>query len=168
MNHVDIALLFDYNYWANRRILAAASGLSQEQLVAPTSFPCGNLRATLLHILDAEYGWRDLLVHGREAEELSEADFPTLSAVQARWVEEEAAMQRYLGALTDQDLNNVAHYTNVHGVQRERIIWQALYQVLNHGTQHRSEAAAMLTDFGRSPGDLDFSLFLVETVQHST
>jgi hypothetical protein len=26
--------------------------------------------------------------------------------------------------------------------------------------QHRSESAAMLTDFGKSPGEIDFTMFL--------
>jgi uncharacterized damage-inducible protein DinB len=37
--------------------------------------------------------------------------------------------------------------------------WQGILQCANHGTQHRSEIAAMLTEAGHSPGDLDYSLF---------
>ena len=41
-------------------------------------------------------------------------------------------------------------------------IWQVLSHVANHGTQHRSEAAEMLTAIGRSPGELDLIFYLIE------
>jgi uncharacterized damage-inducible protein DinB len=164
----DILLLFEYNYWANGRILAAASKISPEQFVAPTAFPRGSLRSTLLHILDAEYGWRELLDHRREVPDLAAADFPTIAAIEAFWSQEEAGMRQYLVTLTDETLTAVVRYTNLQGIQRQRVLWHGLFHVVNHGTQHRSEAAAMLTDFGQSPGDVDFSIFTIEHLQPSS
>jgi uncharacterized damage-inducible protein DinB len=43
-----------------------------------------------------------------------------------------------------------------------RLRWHLLYHVFSHGIQHRSEAAAMLTDYGQSPGNIDFTIFLSE------
>lgn len=37
--------------------------------------------------------------------------------------------------------------------------WQLLAHVMNHGTQHRSEVAVLLSAAGRSPGNLDMVFF---------
>jgi uncharacterized damage-inducible protein DinB len=47
------------------------------------------------------------------------------------------------------------------------VLWQILYSSVDHATQHRSEAAALLTGYDQSPGDIDFTLFLLERGAHS-
>jgi uncharacterized damage-inducible protein DinB len=167
VKQADLITLFDYNYWANSRILTAAARVTQEQLVSPTAFPRGSLRGTLLHILDAEYGWRMLLQEAREADDLAEADFPTLPTLLMFWREEEGTMRGYLASLDDEKVNSIVRYTNPQGIRRERVLWHGLLHVVNHGTQHRSEAAALLTGYGQSPGDFDFSIFTAEHLQQA-
>ena len=71
-------------------------------------------------------------------------------------------MRAYLASLQDDDLDGLLRYTTDQGERRERVLWHCLLHVVNHGTQHRSEAAALLTEYGSSPGDLDFTVFLNE------
>lgn len=71
-------------------------------------------------------------------------------------------MRDYLTSLRDDDLANLVRYTTDSGQKRERVLWHCLMHVVNHGTQHRSEAAAILTGFGYSPGDFDFTQFLIQ------
>jgi uncharacterized damage-inducible protein DinB len=154
--------MYEYNQWANHLILTTCEKISAEQYVAKTSHSFGSLRGTLVHTLDAEWSWRRLLTtEVVSSEELTEADIPTLEALRQRWDEEERAWRDYLHSLTDVDMTRIIRYTLPEsGVVRERVLWHCLYHVVNHGMQHRSEAAAMLTDYGQSPGGLDFTLFL--------
>ena len=164
MNTNDILTLYNYNYWANRKIMAVSAHVSPEQFVAPTPHSFGSLRGTLVHTLDAECAWRMLCQHNTLAyfDAMKEADFPTFGALEQRWSEEEHAMRDYLAGLSDDDLNGFVRYTTDEGNKRERLLWHCLLHLANHGTQHRSEAAAMLTDYGHSPGEVDFTAFLNE------
>ena len=71
------------------------------------------------------------------------------------WEVEFRAMDGFLAALSDGMLAYVHE-----GIA----VWQMLTHLLNHGTQHRSEAALLLTQAGRSPGELDLIVYLEEVV----
>ena len=161
MTRQDLLLLYEYNYWANKRILSAAARVSQEQFVAPTSHNYGTLRNTLVHTLDAEASWRTRCESGAFGEEILETAFPTVAQLVQRWTTEEQAMRAFLASLQDTELDRLVSYPIDTGT-RSRVLWHCLFHVVNHGTQHRSEAADMLTGYGHSPGDLDFTVFLLE------
>ncbi len=158
MKHEDISLLFQYSDWANDRILAQAEAVSPPQLAAPNEIGWGSLRGALVHLMDAEYAWRVLLQEGKHVEWLQPEDFADVAAIRARWGEERAAMWRYLNRLSDDDLRGTVTYKGSSRTYRRRL-WHCLAHVVNHGTQHRAECAAILTGFGHSPGDLDFIVF---------
>ena len=111
------------------------------------------------HILDAEYGWRHFLEHDTDVKWLEASDFADFPAVQSRWAEENAELQRFVNGLADDDMLRLVYY-DIEGNRGSHILWHCLWHVVNHGTQHRAECAALLTDLGHSPGDVDFTVFL--------
>jgi uncharacterized damage-inducible protein DinB len=160
MNTQDIQLLYKYNAWANGLILKAASQLTDEQFLAPASYPHGGLRGTLVHTLFAEWIWRKRWLDESPAARFKPEDFPNFESLRTRWMEEEAELMKFAGSVTDEQLHKPFQYKSTEGVRYENILWEAMAHVVNHGTQHRSEAAAILTELGYSPGDLDMILFL--------
>ena len=157
----DIELLWRYNDWANDRILDCAEQVSSEQLSAANDFGWGSLRGALVHLMDAEYAWRVLLKDGLHVDELPPEDFPDAASIRARWADERAAFWAYFESLSDSDLGGTISYEAREGM-RYRAQWHCLAHVVNHGTQHRAECAALLTGFGQSPGNLDLTVYLAE------
>ena len=158
----DLRLIYDYNYWANARLLNAAGRLTSAQFAAPADFPYGGVRGTLLHVLEAEWAWRMRLQHDATTPDLVEAVFTTVDVLASRWQDEEREMRAYVAGLDDAALAGSTRYAIGEGKFRERVRWHCLLHVVNHGTQHRAEAAAILSRLGQSPGDVDFTVFLLE------
>lgn len=162
MNKQDILILYQYNQWVNAKILSAAAHVTQEQFLAPASFPHGGLRGTLVHTLSAEWIWRTRWEGTSPTYMLKPEQFPNFPSLRARWLEEEMRLMNFVNAIGDDRLNRTFDYTNTSGKPFTRILWHAMAHLVNHGTQHRTEAAAMLTDLGHSPGDIDLIFFVSE------
>jgi uncharacterized damage-inducible protein DinB len=162
MNKQDILILYKYNQWANAKILNAAANLTPEQFLAPASFPHGGIRGTLVHALSAEWIWRTRWEGTSPTFMLKSHDFPDFQSLRGRWAEEEMRLMNFVNGVSDERLDETFDYTNTSGRAFTRVLWHVMAHLVNHGTQHRSEAAAMLTDFGCSPGDIDLIIFMSE------
>jgi uncharacterized damage-inducible protein DinB len=138
------------------------SNVTNEQFLAGASFPHSGLRGTLTHTLFAEWIWRHRWEGTSPVIRLKPEDFPRFESLRARWMDEEKLLMSFVDKVTDEKLNSHFLYTATNGSPYERILWHTMLHLVNHGTQHRSEAAALLTDFGQSPGDIDFVYFLSE------
>ena len=152
-----IAALYEYGQWANERLLEKCRGLGQAELTRRFSEGAEPILPTLLHLYGADLRW---LARWRRLPppEVQAADLPSVEAIEAGWRHLWAERRAYLDGLDQPALNEQIPFTRPAGtlwITR----WQAIVHCANHATQHRSELAMMLSDLGRSPGDMDMFLW---------
>jgi uncharacterized damage-inducible protein DinB len=162
MKKSEILTFYQYNAWADTCILNTVAQVTAEQFLAPASYSHGGLRGTLVHILFAEWIWRARWEGVSPSKGFKAEDFPTFEALHSRWKIEEKALLAFVENVSEQKLDGVVQYSRTGGEPRENILWHLMLHLVNHGTQHRSEVAIMLTDLGHSPGDIDFITYLRE------
>lgn len=160
----EVRFLFEYNAWANRKLLATAAGLSHEQYMAPRPH-VGSVHELLTHVFMAQWVWRQRMETLISPVKMPEAvDFASLGELSAAWEVEEAEQFAFLDSLSEAQLAVTFDYRTLSGVKMRTAHWMALLHVVNHGTQHRAEAAAILTELGHSPGDMDLIVYVRATI----
>jgi uncharacterized damage-inducible protein DinB len=153
MKAEEIRFFFGYDRWATRRVLNAAQGIDAETWSRPNAVGERGLGGILVHALGAHARWRNAW-QARDDKPRPERE-PLLSPadLRLRWEAEWGELDDYVAGLTDADVVRIWD-----GLP----IWQTMVHVVNHGTQHRSEAAVLLTAAGSSPGELDMTDFMEE------
>jgi uncharacterized damage-inducible protein DinB len=155
----SIRTLYAYSAWANARILETAEQLTQQQYTT-ASDGYDSIRETLVHTASAQWLWLERWRETSPRELWDPAEFPDVAALRARWEEVEAATSAYILSLREPDLARVVSYMNLQGEMWAYPLWQQLLHQVNHATQHRSEAALLLTRLGYSPGWLDLLVYV--------
>lgn len=155
-----IQALYEHNRIATERVLDTAEKLTQDQWLAPQTAGRGSIRDTLVHLVSGMRSWLTTWGGALPPDEAARAqvnpeDFPDVAAVRGFFRRLDVASQAYLKGLTDKDLERVIARRRLDGGEFRAPLWQMMLHVTNHGMQHRSEVAAMMTAFGHSPGELD-------------
>lgn len=144
----EIRFLFAYDRWATRRVLVQLDGVDDTVWGRTNVVDERGLGGILVHHLGASQRWRIAFETQGEEEgpEPEREPLPTITELRERWEEEWSAVDAWLSTISDEFVGYAFE-----GVP----VWQMLVHVVNHGTQHRAEAAALLTAEGMSPGQLD-------------
>jgi uncharacterized damage-inducible protein DinB len=156
---------YGYNRWATERLLDTATQLTAEQLNAPAGGEQRSVHETLLHFITTQKGWLSwwdgtLPPDQAYGLRLDPAKYPDIASIRELWNALEQQTQAFLARLDDELLQRTYSSQMPNGSEWQMVLWKMMLHVANHGTQHRSEAAALLTGFGHSPGGLDMILYL--------
>lgn len=155
-----IAALYEYGVWANERLLDKARGLGHEDLTRRFSQGAEAILPTLVHLYGADLRWLHRW-RRQPPPEVAPADFPNVEAVEERWRPVWAERRVYLDGLDQAALDEQIAFARPAGTVWI-VRWQGIVHCANHATQHRSEVAMMLSDLGRSPGDMDMFLWAIQ------
>lgn len=149
----EVRDLFAYDRWASERLFRALDGIDDATWTRAQVIDERGLGGILVHMLGAYQRWRHGFAEDGETPRPEREPLLAPDELRARWATEWSAMDAWLATLDDAWLERDDEGVPFAGMLRH---------LVNHGTQHRSEAAALLTQAGRSPGDLDMITWLEE------
>src|ERR1700756_187754 len=165
----DIQLLYEYDRWANRRVLRAVSVLTVEQFTRDLGSSFRSVRDTLVHIIAGEWIWLAywrqqshgpaLLAELRTQREtlFNPATFPEVGAVQSKWMEVEREQIAFVSSLTNESLEKMLPARGT-----ELSLPPLMQHVANHSPYHRGQIVLMLRQLAAEPVATDFHVFLAE------
>jgi uncharacterized damage-inducible protein DinB len=157
-----IVSYYDYTEWASVRLLDLCDGLTREEVTRRFSAGALPILDTFVHLASVDARWLARWAGAPLPPPRSAADLPTIAAVRAAWAAIRAAQRAYVAGLDDAALAEAIRWERPAGdVMIPR--WQVVFHCANHAMQHRSEIAMMLSDLGRSPGDMDYTVFVNRT-----
>ncbi len=141
---------FKYNLWANLRLLDQCVQLSDVQLDATLNGVFGNIRATVMHLIGSEAGYVRALTGSFPLPQLDyQADFPGFEDLRRRAT---LSGEMLITVAAQNDHDRILRLDNgTYDVPAMNV----LIQVINHGIDHRSQIATLLSHQGITPVDLD-------------
>ena len=127
---------FDYDFWANRRIVS---------FIEENHAQNNRLLSLLGHYLQAQRIWLARL-RGESTKEMPV--WPRSSLLQCRetTVELHTDYGTFLRSLSADDLQVPVSYENSRGARFETPVYEILTHVVNHSTYHRAQIATRLKD----------------------
>lgn len=141
---------FKFNRWANLRLLDACAQLSDAQLDATILGTFGSIRETLLHMLASEEGYVRSFTGTAPSPQLKElTTFPGFDELRRR------AERSGTELITIAEQGNLDQIFYLDGGTYESPAIIVLIQAMDHGIDHRSQIATLLSQQGIEPPAID-------------
>ena len=159
----DVERLYDYGYWANRKLMPVLGSLTPEQFTQSVAGSYGSVRNTLVHTMSAEWGWIDRCGGHKRGPALNAEDYPTLASIADTWRVVEEHARAFLASLSDADLTRTVEFKLPQSDQAHVMrIGDLLQHSCNHAVHHRGQVALLVRTLGFVPGNFDLLIYDAE------
>ena len=158
----DLEVLYDYGYWANRKLFDVILQLTPEQFTQPVAGSYESVRNTMVHVLSAEWGWLSRCSGPERGARLNPGDYPTVESLVDTWNKVEVYVREFLSKLKDEDLARNAEYITDGPEKRAMPLGELMQHAANHGVHHRGQVALMLRLLGYTPGNFDILFYYAD------
>ena len=155
MDLKSIQLLYEYNLWANNKVLDVVSKLNDEQFTRDLENSFRSVRDTLVHILSAEWIWLERWNGTSPKAMLNAGELASVDTIKFRWNKVEGDRAELIRSLTPDRLDAMISYVNTRGQTFAYPLWQMLAHVVNHSTYHRGQITTLVRQVGGKPVSTD-------------
>jgi len=160
MDLIEIQRLYDYNSWANERVLESLRPIGQEVFLANKKASHGSIRGIVAHIAGAEWIWLERWKGFSPPRLLSETEFETLEVARDRLLKIDHDLREFVGRLTQVEVDSSRDYRTTEGKAYTNVLSDMLLHVVNHSSYHRGQITTLLRQSGAVPQPTDFIFFL--------
>ncbi|GAA4461619.1 DinB family protein [Novipirellula rosea] len=142
--------LYAYNDWANDKVIALCSGLSDAQLDMPREMGFGTLRATLFHILTAEVIWMERWQGVPWRPFPKDPEGMSVAAIADGLKHVAHSRRELMMAEQANRWSRRVEYQDSTQTPFDHRLSDLLLHVVNHGVHHRAQALNYLKQFDRT------------------
>ena len=160
MNLIEIKRLYDYNSWANERVLESLQPIGQEIFTSHKQASQGSIRGIIAHVAGAEWIWLERWKGSSPAGLLPESEFETVEIATQRLRKIDRDLQEFTSRLTQEDLDGRRGYKTTEGKAYSNVLSDMLLHVVNHSSYHRGQITTLLRQAGAVPQPTDFIRFI--------
>jgi len=159
MTKKEMQLLFEYDQWADLKILEVIAKLNGEQYKKDLGSSFDGIQGTLVHILSADRIWLDRW-SGKTPVLLKTENFPTVEVVKKQWNTYNFEVGNFIMSVSEEQLNKHLEYTNFKGDTYAYPLYQQIQHKINHSTYHRGQIVTMLRQLGVDAVSTDIIKFI--------
>jgi uncharacterized damage-inducible protein DinB len=161
MNASAFRHFYDYHFTENRKLWDSyVTPLSYEQFTQHVGYSHGSVRDQIVHLISCDELWFSELRGVGPSEPFPPANFDDRKIIRAHWDSVEQSMRDYLAELRDDMLFDKP----IEEPEEDKglIVWQVLFHVVNHGTDHRAQLLRLLNDLGVKTTSQDYIFYVYD------
>src|SRR5713101_3256019 len=126
MNLSDVKTLYEYNAWANNRLMNVLETLSEEQYTKDLRSSHGGVQGTLAHILASHEMWLSRWEGNPTKTTIDANRGPALATAKQFWSGMQAKLTTFVNGLDEAELAKSISYTNTKGETYSNPLWQMM------------------------------------------